>query len=63
MTIEELNKNLLEAAKQGDIEGVKKVLEQGTDVNARNKDGRTAMIEAARWGASHTRTAGIACLP
>ncbi len=50
MTIEELNKNLLEAAKQGDIEGVKKVLEQGTDVNARNKDGRTAMIEAARWG-------------
>ncbi len=50
MIIEELNKNLLEAAKQGDIEGVKKVLEQGADVNARSKDGRTAMIEAARWG-------------
>ncbi len=50
MAIEELNKNMLEAAKLGDIEGVKKVLEQGADVNTRSKDGRTALIEAARWG-------------
>jgi YD repeat-containing protein len=38
------------AAKNGDLNGVKTVIEQGTDVNAKDADGRTATLLAAREG-------------
>jgi ankyrin repeat protein len=37
--IEELNKQLLEASSRGDFNQIKELLEQGADVNVKNKDG------------------------
>ncbi|WCR54085.1 MAG: hypothetical protein PG981_001107 [Wolbachia endosymbiont of Ctenocephalides orientis wCori] len=44
---EEKNKELLAAAETGDFERVKKAIELGVDVNAKNKDGEAALIIAA----------------
>ena len=38
------------AAEQGDIKAVKQHLDAGTDVNAKDKYGRTPLDEAARKG-------------
>ena len=44
MTIVELNRKLLEAAKRGDIEGMMEALKQGTEVNSRDGWGRKAAL-------------------
>ena len=54
MTQEVLNKNLIEALKKSDIKTVEKLIETGADVNAKDKDGGTALMYAARNG--HTKT-------
>lgn len=35
---------------EGDIEGVYDLLDKGTDVNAQNKIGQTALILASKYG-------------
>ena len=50
MTKQELNKELLENAKQGNLEKVKSSIKQGADVNAKNSYGWTALIWSAREG-------------
>jgi|ADurb_Cas_03_Slu_FD_contig_101_209819_length_3601_multi_4_in_0_out_0_2 hypothetical protein len=45
MTIDELNRKLLEAAKRSDIEGMMEALKQGAEVNSRDGWGRMAMME------------------
>ena len=47
---EELNAQLIEAAEAGNIENVKKLLKQGAEVDAKDKDGWTAMMWAAADG-------------
>ena len=44
---EEKNTALIEAAARGDTEEVKKLLEEGASVRARDADGRTALVAAA----------------
>lgn len=46
--VEEKSNTLIEAARNGDIEGVKEALKQGADVNARNNLGFTVMMCAAQ---------------
>ncbi|WP_167496567.1 ankyrin repeat domain-containing protein [Desulfopila sp. IMCC35006] len=42
--------DLLEAAARGDLTGVKNLLDQGADVNVKNKDGITALMLASADG-------------
>lgn len=49
-----LEDDLREAAKEGSTDKVKALLAQGADVNAKDKDGFTALIRAA--GNGHTET-------
>ncbi|TDA37117.1 MAG: hypothetical protein DSO07_12820 [Thermoproteota archaeon] len=44
-----LNEDLIEAARWGDLEKVKKLLDRGADVNARDKDGWTPL----HWASVH----------
>ena len=44
---EETNAELIEAAERGDTEAVKKLLEEGASVRARDAGGRTALVAAA----------------
>ena len=41
---------LIEAAKKGDLEQVRDLLDEGADVNAKNGDGLTALMAAAETG-------------
>jgi ankyrin repeat protein len=50
----DINSDLLEAAEAGDTARVEQLLEQGADVNAKDKDGYTALMLAAFSG--HTET-------
>ena len=43
---DDLNKKLLDGARKGDLDAVKKVLEQGADVNTVNNSGATALMLA-----------------
>jgi hypothetical protein len=43
-------KALLEAAKRGDMEAIKKLVKAPTDVNCSDEKGRTPLHEAAWWG-------------
>jgi hypothetical protein len=45
-----LNEGLIEAASRGDLEKVKRLLNEGADVNAKNKYGQTPLHWAATWG-------------
>ncbi|UCF81017.1 MAG: ankyrin repeat domain-containing protein [Acidobacteriota bacterium] len=49
-----INSDLLEAAKAGDDAKVEILLEQGADANAKDKDGRTALMMAATKGRTET---------
>ena len=40
----------LQAVKRGDVAEVKKLIDEGTDVNAQNKEGYTALIWASNDG-------------
>ena len=42
----DVNQDLIEAAKQGDPSAVKALLAKGADVNAKDEDGRTALMTA-----------------
>ena len=44
------NENLIEAAKEGDVEGVQKSLAQGAEITAEDEDGFTSMYLAAIGG-------------
>jgi thioredoxin-like negative regulator of GroEL len=46
----DINSDLIEAAKNGDTAQVKALLDKGADVNARDKDGLTALMWAAAGG-------------
>jgi ankyrin repeat protein len=46
----DINAKLLEAAKAGDTAKVEKLLGKGADVNAKAKDGKTALMFAAKEG-------------
>ena len=48
MTIDELNRKLLEATKREDIEGMLEAVKQGAEVNSRDGWGRMAMQEIVR---------------
>src|ERR1044071_1884212 len=48
------NADLIEAAKQGDTDKVRKLLGKGADVNAKDLNGRTALMEAALWRRTET---------
>ena len=41
--------DLWSAAEQGDVEGIYRALESGTDINAKNKDGQSALSLAVFW--------------
>lgn len=53
--------NMMQAAKAGDSETLKALLEAGADVNATDEDGRSAYMQASdevreewqRWGLPH----------
>ena len=47
---EKLNRQLFEAAEKYDVEAVKKAIENGADVNAKNSEGETILILAAYDG-------------
>src|SRR5215467_14143749 len=42
--------DLRDAAKRGDVDSVKSLLGKGANVNSKDSDGRTALLEAAYWG-------------
>lgn len=42
--------NIIEAAMSGNLEELKKLISDGADVNAKNDDGKTALIYAAMYG-------------
>jgi serine/threonine-protein phosphatase 6 regulatory ankyrin repeat subunit B len=42
--------NLIESARKGDTAGVKALIDKGADVNAKNKDGDTALMSASLKG-------------
>ncbi|HET9317343.1 MAG TPA: ankyrin repeat domain-containing protein, partial [Vicinamibacteria bacterium] len=44
------DEELLKAAKKGDVAKIESLVGAGANVNARNKDGRTPLIEATREG-------------
>ena len=46
------NEQLIEAAIKGDLEGVKRAISCGADINVRNKDGDLPLILAAYYGRS-----------
>ncbi|MFA5106684.1 MAG: ankyrin repeat domain-containing protein [Candidatus Micrarchaeia archaeon] len=49
--MKEQDQKLIDAARAGDLEGVKAALKAGADVNAKNKTGYTALIWASScWG-------------
>lgn len=50
MNQDQLNKRLFEAARDNITEAVKKALEDGADVNAKNKNSYSPLHFAARWG-------------
>ena len=45
-----INDELIDAARKGDINRIKKLLDKGADVNAKDKDGETALMAAALRG-------------
>ncbi|MCH7804350.1 MAG: ankyrin repeat domain-containing protein [Acidobacteria bacterium] len=47
---QDINSQLIEAAKNGDTVSIKALLDAGADVNAKNEDGLTALW----WAAGHT---------
>ena len=47
---EDLNETLLNAAKEGQTETVQALIAKGADVNAKEKNGWTALIRAAKKG-------------
>ena len=51
---QDINSQLIEAAKKGDTVSIKALLEAGADVNTADVNGRTALIWAAQKG--HTET-------
>ena len=50
MQKEELNDKLIAAAESGDVESVKRLIENGADVDAKDKDGEKALHKAAWMG-------------
>ncbi len=52
---QDIDLQLIEAAKKGDTVSIKALLEAGADVNAKDNDGLTALMWAAVRG--HTETA------
>lgn len=50
MTQEQLNEQLIETVKANDIDAVKKAIEDGVDVNVRDKYGYIFLHRAALWG-------------
>ena len=46
----ELNLSLIAAARDGDIDSVRKRLDEGASIKARNRFGNTALISATRAG-------------
>jgi ankyrin repeat protein len=42
----QINYSLLDAAKRGDIAEIKELLKNGADINAKNNDGETALMQA-----------------
>jgi ankyrin repeat protein len=44
------NRGLLLTAEQGDLESLRKMLDEGTDVDTRGKDGWTGLMMAAAFG-------------
>ena len=46
----DINSNLIEAVQAGDAANVEKSIMQGTDVNAKNKYGMTALMAAGNGG-------------
>jgi len=45
-----VNEDLIEAAKSGDLHKVKRLIDQGAKVNAKDKDGSTALMLASQSG-------------
>ncbi len=47
---QDINSELIEAAKNGDTVSIKALLEAGADVNAKASGGKTALLAAAEGG-------------
>mmetsp|Transcript_7234 Transcript_7234/g.10221 ORF Transcript_7234/g.10221 Transcript_7234/m.10221 type:complete len:89 (+) Transcript_7234:111-377(+) len=56
MSIRQKEENLRSAAISGDITEAKKLIAEGTDVNAADSNGNTALINAASYGHSEVVT-------
>ena len=54
MSEKELITEFLLAAEQGNADGLKSCLAKNVDINATNRQGRTAIIIAARLASKHT---------
>jgi len=48
--MKDIDKELLNACKDGDLEKVKQLLEEGADVNVKDEKGRTALMFASWYG-------------